>query len=285
MKILVAITHFYNPEGGGGYASLQPDPEPRIAALTESLRALFGLFGQQQSWFRYTDRLHELPANRSEAMELEVVICPPNGYHLLDEIPVPGEAYRHHETNAEHKYLGYECHQVLAGEAGNYDYYVYLEDDLVLHDPLHFDKLKWFSACAGDDCLLQPNRYELNFQQGVKRAYIDPEDETPRRLEAGYLHDERFAIKFLGRKFGFRRTNNPHAGCFFLNAAQVERWVAHESFGVHENIMYGPLESAASWSISRAFKVYKPGPRNANFLEIRHFGDAWSRKIYNTTFT
>ena len=44
--------------------------------------------------------------------------------------------------------------------AGDGDYFCYLEDDLILGDPWLFRKLAWFTREFGDDCLLQPNRYE-----------------------------------------------------------------------------------------------------------------------------
>ena len=37
MKILVAIVHYWNPNGGGAHQSLRPSPEPRIEALTNQI--------------------------------------------------------------------------------------------------------------------------------------------------------------------------------------------------------------------------------------------------------
>ena len=34
MRILIAIVHFWNPDGGGTHQSLRPDPDPRVHALT-----------------------------------------------------------------------------------------------------------------------------------------------------------------------------------------------------------------------------------------------------------
>ena len=62
---------------------------------------------------------------------------------------------------------------------------------------------------------------------------------------------------------------------FFLNARQMRHWVEQPYFLDRDWSFIGPLESAASLGIQRAFKVYKPALANADFLEIQHFGHAY----------
>src|SRR5207237_1243261 len=76
----------------------------------------------------------------------------------------------------------------------------------------------------------------------------------------------------IGLDVAFRRTSNPHSGCFFLNLDQMKDWAGRDHF-LDRNVSFiGPLESAASLGIMRTFRVYKPAVENANFLEIEHFG-------------
>jgi hypothetical protein len=68
----------------------------------------------------------------------------------------------------------------------------------------------------------------------------------------------------------FERWTNPHSGCFFLNAAQIEKWASSPGFLDGDCSFAGPLESAASLGVMKNFRIYKPAFPNAGFLEIRH---------------
>ncbi len=74
------------------------------------------------------------------------------------------------------------------------------------------------------------------------------------------------------RRSTFHRAKNPHAGCFFLNARQMEHWARQPYFLDRDTSFIGPLESAATLGVMRAFRVYKPAASSAGFLEIEHFG-------------
>src|SRR5205823_11222032 len=145
---------------------------------------------------------------------------------------------------AEPLYLGFECHKVLRSGLGRYDYFCYLEDDLRLGDGLFFPKLAWFNTEFGDEAVLQPNRFELIDDPSPYKLYID-----------GNLHDSsispalqqveearHIAGMALGQRVAFQRVDNPHAGCFFLTAAQFARWAAQPDFAVPSGRLFGPLE-------------------------------------------
>ena len=83
--------------------------------------------------------------------------------------------FAHRPTGAEPLYLGFECQAVLRERLGDYDYYCYLEDDLILRDPWFFLKLRWFNGHLGDEALLQPNRYEIARSGAAMKAYVDGE--------------------------------------------------------------------------------------------------------------
>jgi hypothetical protein len=87
--------------------------------------------------------------------------------------------------------------------------------------------------------------------------------------------------KIMNHPVTFCRAANPHSGCYFLNNRQMEHWVKQPHFLDRDTSFVGPLESAATLGIMRTFKIYKPAPTNASFLEIQHFGTAFLNLIGN----
>jgi hypothetical protein len=251
------------------------DPEPRIAALTAAITALHQLYGPDQRIIEIATRTAH-PANQMSWAQLDIVICTTGLDHLLPHLPLPPQAFDHHATHCPPPLLGFECHAVLRDRLGAYDYYAYLEDDLICRDPWLFLKLAWFRDQFGDRSLLQPNRYEVCPLGFVPKAYLDGELEP--WLTAPYQDirdDAVLACPFGGIPLAFRRTGNPHSGCFFLNSRQMEHWARRPDFLDRDTSFIGPLESAATLGIMRAFRVYKPAPEIASFLEIEHFGTAF----------
>ncbi|MER3494499.1 MAG: hypothetical protein C4323_20910 [Mastigocladus sp. ERB_26_2] len=281
MLILITIAHFFKPDSNsnGKHASLRKDPRPRLLALSQSLTNLHQLFGKSQSIIHIGQRL-AFPANQPQAYDLDIVICTTQDFHLLNQLSVPSNFYKHHPTQAEPMLLGFECQAVLRECLGDYDYYCFLEDDLILHDPWFFIKLSWFTQQAGDLNLLQPNRYEVSTHSLTNKAYIDG-DLNP-RVTAPFqnVHEQpELKGKILGIPVTFRRTLNPHAGCYFLNANQMAYWASQPYFLDRDVSFVSPLESAATLGIMKTFRVYKTGSEQASFLEIQHFGTGFLNLI------
>lgn len=279
MRILFTIPHFFNPSGSGKYGSESKDPQPRIQALTACIGALHQLFGNSQSSIDVSQR-SALPANQSQAYNIDIVICTTRDFHLLSEVPLPSTLYKHYRTRCEPMLLGYECQALLRDCLGSYEYFCFLEDDLVLHDPWFFVKHNWFSKQAGEFCLLQPNRYEVSPVGKRQKVYIDGNLAPALTAEFQNLEEQtELTGSIMGNSVTFLRASNPHSGCYFLNVQQMNYWSKQPYFLDRASSFIGPLESAASLGIMRAFKVYKPAARDANFLEIEHFGQAWSQKM------
>jgi hypothetical protein len=274
MRILLTIAHFFKPDGGK-HASQGKDPKPRSQALTLSLAALHQLFSKSQGMIDIGQRL-TLSANQALACDLDIVICTTQNHHLLSHLSLPYHFYRHHPTEAEPMLLGFECQAVLRDCLGQYDYYCFLEDDLILHDPWFFVKLDWFTKQAGDLSLLQPNRYEVSAHALTCKTYIDgnllPQVTAPFQ---NVQEQPQLQGTFLGLPIAFRRALNPHSGCYFLNANQMEHWANQPDFLDRDTRFVSPLESAATLGIMKAFRVYKTAPEQASFLEIQHFGEGF----------
>ncbi|MBN3908935.1 MAG: calcium-binding protein [Nostoc sp. NMS1] len=272
MRIIFTIAHFFKPSSEARHASQHKDPQPRLQALTKSLTALHELFGKSQSIINIAQRI-ALPANQPQSHELDIVICTTQDNHLLNQLPLPSHLYKHHSTNVEPLLLGFECQAVLQSCLGQYDYYCFLEDDLIIHDPWFFIKLNWFTQQAGDLNLLQPNRYEVSPHGLVHKAYID--GDLALRVTAPFQNvQEQQELKgtIMNTLITFRRALNPHSGCYFLNANQIAHW-ANQPYFIDRDISFvSPLESAATLGIMKTFRIYKTSPEQASFLEIQHSG-------------
>ncbi|NJK66996.1 MAG: calcium-binding protein [Microcoleus sp. CSU_2_2] len=281
MRILFTIAHFYNPSGDGKHASQRNDPQPRLNALTACVTSLQALYGKSQCMI-HIGECATMPVNQGQKHEIDIVICTTQGYHLLPQLPVQPKSFMHHATKCEPLLLGFECQAVLRACLEKYDYFCYLEDDLILHDPWFFSKLKWFTHHGGNGNLLQPNRYEVSAQGPVFKAYIDGNLATNATAKFQNVEEHRQLLgKIMEQSIAFERSLNPHSGCYFLNAEQMAHWANQSDFLDRDTSFIGPLESAATLGIMRNFRVYKPSPSYANFLEIQHFGSSFLKLIGN----
>ncbi|HEY9809282.1 MAG TPA: hypothetical protein V6D13_08065 [Halomicronema sp.] len=275
MRILFTIAHFFNPNGGSRHASQAKDPRPRLLAFSGCISSLHQLYGRSQGLIDIGLRL-AVPANQSQSHDIDIIVCTTQNYHLLNQVALQSHLYTHNRTSVEPMLLGFECQAVLRDNLGRYDYFCFLEDDLILHDPWFFVKLGWFSKQVGNLNLLQPNRYEVSPVGMMSKVYIDG-DLLPRVTERfqNVQDQPQLMGKVMDMPVVFRRALNPHSGCYFLNAEQMQYWVDQPYFLDRDTSFIGPLESAATLGVMRSFRIYKPAPEHASFLEIQHFGSAF----------
>jgi hypothetical protein len=283
VRLLFTIPHFFDPGGDPWHGASPRDPVPRISALTRAVTALHGHFGRRQYLLDVEHRT-VLRANQASVHDVDVVVCTTRGLHLLDDLELPSSAYDHRPGHVDPALLGFECHSVLKEALGDYDYYCYLEQDIVIHDPWFFAKLEWFNGWAPNEALLMPNRFELDAEGGGRKTYVDPRipaDETRRFQDTG--DQPVLARNALGRRLLFHRPSNPHAACFFLTAEQMHRWVATPHFLDRDTGFVGAPESAATLGMMRTFNVYKPAPGCAAFFELEHADPRFASVIETRT--
>jgi hypothetical protein len=288
MRILVAIPHFFDlsreDRRAPRHGALAGDPEPRIEALAACVSALHQHFGGPQVIIDSARRETKAANARFAAAKLDVVVCTTGGQHLLSRVPLDQSALRHQPTDAEPPLLGFECHAALYERLGDYDYYCYLEDDLIIRDPWFFAKLGWFHGQVGPGALLLPNRYEVARGGVAWKAYLD--GDLAGRVTAPFQNiadTPELKGQCLGLELTFRRPSNPHAGCFFLTTDQLRAWGIRRDFLDRDTRFVGPLESAATLGLMRAFRIYKPAPEVASFLEIEHAGTAFIANLRHRT--
>lgn len=282
MRILLTIVHHWNPKGGGRHASLRADPKPRLHALQDQLLSLARL-GTCQGTLNIAEMRVD---NASHALrhQFTIRLVTDGQHHLADELEDPYQPLVEHvatqPTSAKH--LGFEAQRILAENLDkNFDLYGYLEDDLIIHDPLFFHKIFWFQQHIGADALLLPHRMELFWapDHQIEKLYIDgPVPEEDRQALLAHPAQP-VAAPLPGGNIVFAPPDNPHAGCFFLSHQQLRHW-SEQPWFLDEDCSYvSPLESAATLGICKTFRIYKPHLAYASFLELQHWGTTFRSLI------
>ena len=184
VRILLAIVHYWNPEGGGAHGSLRPDPRPRIEAFQQQLLALQRL-GIRQAELNMASMSAD-SANRQLQHQIDIKVITDGEHHVLDRLDPPYRGLFQMVITQpfKPKHLGFEAQRFLASRLDeSYDLYGYFEDDLIIHDPWFFRKIDWFRSHVGDDCLLLPHRVEFARDPSeVDRFFIDgPMEESDLR--------------------------------------------------------------------------------------------------------
>jgi len=287
-RVLFVIPHFYGA-GNGFYGSTGSDPTARVSALERVIEGLHQSLGSRQAFLLWLQQHtpgkgngHLVQANTSFSSDLDIVICTTGSSHLLPSLTLTPTLFHHQQTNAKPMQLGFTAHQVLKENLGKYDWYCYLEDDLLITDPLFMTKLEWFIQENGEESTLAPHRFERSLKHPVYKLYHDGLVRPDFTAAWQDVYDLQFLdAELLGTQLRFERWPNPHSGCFFLSARQMERWASQPYFGDGDSTFAGPLESAASLGIIKTFRQYKPSPANAGFLELEHLHPRYLGKALN----
>jgi len=159
------------------------------------------------------------------------------------------------------------CRDRLVADEQPADLRLYLEDDLILHDPLFFDKQRWWLDLVEHRQVLMPHRYELVRGGAAGRLLVD--GPLARKVVDGLNQPQPAVLRavFEGREVVFDRTANPHAGLFVISEQQrrqlLEGPLPREGF-------VGPLETAATYTVLQRWPVCKPALAHRRFLMVEH---------------
>ena len=287
MKILLAIVHYWDPDGDGNHQSLRPDPKPRVEALQSQLISLKRL-GKNQSLLHLEDRAI-YRTNDFYRHDIDILLVTDGTHHVIDYLH---ESFRSCFTEIATKpkgpkFLGFEAQKVLADYLpDNYDLYGYLEDDLVVSDPSFFHKVLWLTKLMGDEFVLLPHRYEYYpYPHLVDRFYIDgPIRETELKSVIPSQSPVRVA-QWGGFDVPFCSPLNPHSGCFFLTSNQLKRWSESQIWQNHDVSFVSPLESAATLGIAQSFNILKTPFSHASWFELQHFGCSFHSLIGSSSLS
>ncbi len=275
MRILIVTPHYFgHAHPGNNLPTISSYIEPlgRIAAFSEMISALYMHHGPR----RHTLEGAPVPGDSGERV-IDIVVLAIKGQELLDDLGLAPGTFEVEYVTCEAPWIGMQSQRVMRDRLGQYDFYCYLEDDLIIHDPAFFEKLAWFEASFGPQALLMPVRYEVPAMGTPAKVVVDPV------LPESYLEPfrrpgqrETIEAPWHGRPQTFALPPNPHAASHFLSARQMELWVQHPTFDDRVDSWAGPLESAATFSVGRVFDIYKPAAPDPFFLELHHYGTRYA---------
>ncbi len=244
-KVLVGIAHIVSPE--------EACDRQRGAAKIERFRkALDGLFDS----FSHCD--------------LEILVQTLPGRSIIHFLPQYQQQRIHVEDQqtCDSYYVPYSVQdKLIARRSESFDWFLYIEDDIVIHDSSFLEKIIRFNQhCPDPRGILYPNRYEM--YEGTKR-YID--------LTIGetIAWDRLSTFEIDGLKYA--ECENPHAALYCLSAEQLNQWAQSSRDWQHKDFMVGPLECAATFSLLEYFIIYKPHPQNMYYLEVEHYDTKYSQ--------
>jgi hypothetical protein len=145
---------------------------------------------------------------------------------------------------------------------------LYLEDDLVIHDPLYCDKQIWFLTTTNHQAVWMPHRYELTGRAEPSRLFVD----GPLRRETIQCLDGPQAEAFQARTWDgndlrFEPAANPHSGTFAISGVQQQ---CLRSKPLPRDGFIGPLETAATYTVLQHFPVFKTTWEQRDALCIEH---------------
>lgn len=285
MRVLFTVPHYYDAVSAEArHGSLNSAArEGRRRALDSLIFQIHSLFGRKT--FAANHVSHTLVDSASAfAFDFDILICTTGEKHLLGELECPRAMYAQVKTTEQPPFLGFACHEVMVQLLGKYDYYCYLEDDIVIFDQLFFLKLEMFNRTLATGVqpspVLQPQRYEVSLGAGtdgmktLTRVYMDYLACEP---PAGF--SQPIQVQLLGRSFILERSTHPHSGCFFLNRAQMEHIAQQSIFLDRSQIWTSPLDTAATLALMKSFPVYKPALECLGFLDVCHAHQAMVQQV------
>ncbi len=177
------------------------------------------------------------------------------------------------ESDCDPMFVGFRAQDELVNNVDNFDWFLFIEDDIILHDSFILEKLEKFNMKCGDPhAVLLPNRYE--FWQGTK-SYIDL-TLLETLLESDRIWNGLSTVEIEGVKFA--ECANPHAGFYCLSKSQLQHLISSGRVWKDKNLGFGgSRECAATYNLLECFSLYKPHPSNLYFLEVKHYDQKYSQ--------
>ena len=150
-------------------------------ALARCLGNILSLNRAQHDWLlNISEETNELTplspfhAVRSIKIELHLFVC--NDQWLNDIVSLDTFSSRlfiHRLNLANPRDLPLESVRRLLDMPSPADLSLYLEDDLVISDPMYLDKLYWFALRTDHKYILMPHRYEPTCANAPQKYFVD----------------------------------------------------------------------------------------------------------------
>ena len=259
-------------EIGAGFGSRQAGG--RLARSIALSRCLHGLLNLRRSTMDLQLDLRTAigvatPASTDlSELKLEVVVVVHQDAWLLDVIAplVPHVKVLRSDLD-DPRELGLAARDWLIRHPSPVDLNLYLEDDLVIHDPLFADKILWMAERSNQQCVLLPHRYEL-----TRRLDLPPRLLIDGAIDHGEI--EAWHRPFAGiasGEFGEQGLQfDSQVIPFWLFGISKQQLLVLQEQKLPRDGFVGPLETAATYTVGCAFMLLKPALVNRRFLMIEH---------------
>jgi len=240
-KILAVIAH------------VVPDPKNAPAEKTDRLVAcLDGLL-------RSLDAFH-----------FKIVILTKSSYSMHENLPeyLKERIEIYYSDQQDPMYVEYDAYDVFKMHISEYDYFMFLEDDIVLNDSCLVEKLKKFNIISPKkDYVLLPHRFE--YYNGFK-SYFDQCAMSKTGFKANSYSEH---LRIISEDATFTIFENSHSAFYCLNKEQMMLWIDSGYKWKNKIVAVGKLESAATFCMYENFEFFKPHPDNMFYFEVQHYGN------------
>lgn len=279
MKVLVIISHYFKSEANGIYSSTNASLRDIRKQTLEKVLLFWRSHYDENSIINIDKK--KLVINRSCVDQLDLVLLIHEDNHLIDDNIIKTYGLKTIKVKTDNpRMIPFAAQKVMAELSNSYEWFIYSEDDLAIHDSLLFHKLTLFQNKFGFTRLLQPNRFEINKSALKFKTYVDGD------LKDGFIkpflekNNEQSNTLTLKNQGGFDihflRALNPHSGFFALTAEQLKHWMAQKHFMDLDCSFVSPLESGATLGILKTFSIYKSTVPNLGYFEIEHLDKKFS---------
>lgn len=204
------------------------------------------------------------------SITVEIVIATVGDCVIQDVIDVFGSSVSVQTFDLDDaRLLGLAARDWLIAHAEPADLNIYLEDDLVIHDPLLPEKIIWIAEKSDHQCVLLPHRYELiQSHKHPSRLFIDGPSNHDAISDWHQPLDSCVSGRFRGvEPVVFDVPSNPHSGFFAVTKFQLGQLAGDV---LPRAGFVGPLETAATLTVGQRFKILKPSFACRNFLTLEH---------------
>jgi len=168
-------------------------------------------------------------------------------------------------------YVEFDAYNIFESAKDEFDYFIFLEDDILLSDSWFLEKIKKFNALSPyKHFLLQPHRFE--YFKGVKH-YLD---QTTVRIDKQTIFNYADFLKVdLFDNVSLCVYQNPHSGFYCLSKEQLYIWIKSGNKWKNQVVAFGILESAATFCLYENFQFLSPHPNSLGYFEVQHYGNKY----------
>lgn len=185
--------------------------------------------------------------------------------HLLEKVKIK------FSSQLDPMYVEYDAYNIFESAKDEFDYFIFLEDDILLTDSWFLEKIKKFNALSPyKHFVLQPHRFE--YYKGVKH-YLD--QNTVRNDKQTIFNYADYLKVDLFDNISLCVYQNPHAGFYCLSKEQLYIWIKSGYKWKNKVVAFGILESAATFCLYENFQFLSPHPNSLGYFEVQHYGNKY----------